>query len=145
MAIKNQVAKAKKKQEVPRQGRRTREREPEYMINIPDPTMVRKEILEAVRETILFMQGSEDFHTLQQEKVALFASLKRKIGEINGLVDRKLRRFMPKGKLKPLLKHEKKDHFSPSQREEKEVPPISQFDDFEEQLKDIEGRLQHVS
>ena len=38
-----------------------REKEPEYVVNISDPKGLRKDILETLREVIIFMQSYEKF------------------------------------------------------------------------------------
>ncbi|MEK6939241.1 MAG: hypothetical protein AABX31_00790, partial [Nanoarchaeota archaeon] len=69
------------------------------MVQVSDPKNVRKDLLEALREIIIFMQGYEAFKKIQEEKVAVFEQLKDDIKGLNNLVDSKLRRLLPKGKL----------------------------------------------
>ena len=81
-------------------ARKMPEREPELMVHINDPPMLRKEILECLRELIILMQGYEQFHKIQQQKIAHIAILDRKLREINNVIDRKLKPHLPKGKLR---------------------------------------------
>ena len=64
---------------------------------------MRRDILESLREVILFMQGYEKFRKLQEEKIAIFNQLKNDVKELNQMIDSRLRKYFPKGKLKPLI------------------------------------------
>jgi hypothetical protein len=136
----------------------SREKEPEYMVQVYDPKNTRKNILESLREVIIFMQSYEKFKKIQEEKVATFTQLKTSITEINRLVEGQLKSYFPKGKLKALgIKPEpvKKvqvpvEEFVPEMAEEvkQEVPvkkTASELDELEAQLKDIEGQLRTMS
>ncbi len=143
-----------------------RDKQPEYMVRINDPKNVRKDVLESLREVIIFMQGYETFLRIQEEKIGLFTTLKSQIKELNSLVDGKLRQYLPRGKLKPILPSKlvpdrKKEESaeldipktkvvktarpSPVERtpalEEPEPEPVSELDQLERQLKDIESQL----
>jgi len=80
------------------------EKEPEYMVQVNDPTMLRKDLLESLREVIIFMQGYETFRKIQEEKVNLISVLKTQVKDLNSLVDTKLRKYLPKGKLRLIKK-----------------------------------------
>lgn len=137
-----------------------KENEPAYMIQINDPKGLRKDALEGLRETILFMQGDENFRKIQDEKLSLFVKLKTQVRELNSLVENKLRRLLPKGRIKdqPLEKEEKIEKAKPEPKvvapkpvpqpepeevEEEEAQPVqkSELEELEEQLKEIEGQL----
>lgn len=132
-------------------------REPEYMVQLSDPKMVRKDLLESLREIIIFMQGYEKFRKVQEEKIKIFNALKNDVRELNNLVEFKLKRRLPKGKLRPATG----DVPMPVLEEEKEMPEVlvakktvpaktkplpapSDLDELEAQLKDIEGQLRRV-
>ena len=51
-----------------------REKNPDYMIQINDPRSLRKELLETLREIIIFMQSYEKFRKIQEEKVMIFVN-----------------------------------------------------------------------
>ena len=125
---------------------------PEYMVQISDPKMLRKDVLENLREIIVFMQGYEKFRAVQQEKVSIFAELK---SHINGLADlnNKLKRYFPKGNMPAItkkenlvlleeeeetVKEERKVIAEPKEKKNKEL------DELENQLKDIEKQLQKI-
>lgn len=119
------------------------------MVQLSDPKMLRKDILEALREVIIFMQGYEKFRKIQEEKVATFTALRADVKELQGLIEGKLRKYLPKGKLRPLKPgkvHEEQPE-EPEQREEKAEPeeslpePHHELDRLESQLRDIEGQL----
>ena len=120
------------------------EREPEYMVQINDPQMLRKEILEGLRELIILMRGYEQFHKIQQQKVAHFEVLDRKMREINNVIDRKLKPYLPKGKLKPLtiIKPFAKEEVPAAAKQESTSK--SELDQLEEQLREIEGQLERT-
>lgn len=129
------------------------DREPELMIQLPDPKMLRKEVLESLRDVIIFMQGYEKFRGIQEEKVALFLKLKGDIREITTLMDVKLRAHFPKGKLRLPV------HAPPAQaaapepkimaqapsRAAQSAPAVpkqrDELAELEAQLRDIEGQL----
>ena len=88
------------------------------------------------------MQGYEQFHKIQQQKVAHLTTLDRKLREINNIIDRKLKPYLPKGKLKPLTTLR-----MPAMEEKviaKGPAPKSELDELEAQLRDIEGQLGKV-
>jgi hypothetical protein len=124
------------------------DKEPEYNVQILDPSALRRDILESLREIIIFMQGYETFRKIQEEKVSTFNHLKNDIKELTTIIDHKLRKFFPKGKLKDLpVKAEVEDITY-----EDETPSLphspqeehSELDQLESQLKQIEGQLQGI-
>src|SRR3990167_9497142 len=74
------------------------------MIQLHEPKNLRKDILEGLREIIIFMQGYEAFRMIQEEKVRTFAQLRDDVKSLNSLMDNKLRRYLPKGKLAGVVK-----------------------------------------
>ncbi|MBI4980045.1 hypothetical protein HZC30_00640 [Candidatus Woesearchaeota archaeon] len=132
-------------------------REPEFTIQIGDPQALRKDLLESVRELILFMQGFDRFKKLQQEKLAEFSRLKADARALTLLVDAKMRRCLPKGTLKSKAVKEEKakpvkgpvaslpESVAPS------LPPEpapksehSELEELEAQLQEIEAQLKKV-
>ena len=132
------------------------------MVQVSDPKNVRKDLLEALREIIIFMQGYEAFRKIQEEKIAVFTQLRDDVKGLNNLVDNKLRRLLPKGKLAGMAKR-------PTQRveviEKEEMEPMpapkaqpkmampkpepqqqesNYLDELESQLREIESRLRHM-
>ena len=75
---------------------------PDYVIQIGDPKLLRKDLLESLREIIIFMQGYEKFKRIQEEKIATFARMKTRIKELERLIEVKLKGHLPRGKLKPI-------------------------------------------
>ncbi len=130
------------------------EKEPEYMVQVSDPKVLRKDLLETLREIILFMQGYEKFRKLQEEKVATFAALKSDVKELNVLINHRLRKYLPKGKLKSIK--EEAPGMPPEEQEEaersrvrptssgREAPKKTELDELEVQLRDIENQLRRV-
>ena len=145
-------------------GHSVRDAEPELMVQLPDPKMIRKEVLESLREVIIFMQGYEKFRALQEEKVALFLKLKSDVREITTLLDTKLRAQFPKGKLRmPVHTSMVSNDAAPTMAEPRIVTqtasgrPASssgvaapngksrdELAELESQLRDIEGQLQDL-
>lgn len=132
------------------------EKDPNYMVQISEPRMLRKDILESVREVIIFMQGYEKFRKIQEEKVALFTQLKVDVRVLNNLVEDKLRKYLPKGKLKA-VQLDKQPDYAYQQDEEPlntstpsapiasaSKAPSSELDELETQLKEIETQLRNV-
>jgi len=142
-----------------------REKGPEYVIQISDPKVLRKDILESLREVIIFMQGYEKFRRIQEEKVANISILKEQIKEAESLIAHHLRKYFPVGKLKPTFKVEQKrletvtasaqpvDEEAPvpvpTYRQEKPTVAVNQkskdeLEELESQLQDIEQQLQNI-
>ena len=124
----------------------SKQKEPEYTVQISDPQMLRKDILEALREVILFMQGYEKFRKIQAEKVAAFHTLAAQLKSLRSLIDSKLQRYLPKGKLHPLRKVNTSPMEEQHQQEaevvvEEEKAPPTELDELESQLRDIESQL----
>ncbi len=128
------------------------------MVQVSDPKNVRKDLLEALREIIIFMQGYEAFRKIQEEKIAVFAQLKDDVKGLNNLVDSKLRRLLPKGKLAGMVKRpmdrvevvEKEEMSAPMPKAQPRMMPKSEpqreesddgLDELESQLREIESRL----
>ena len=132
------------------------------MVQVSDPKNVRKDLLEALREIIIFMQGYEAFRKIQEEKIAVFTQLKDDVKGLNNLVDSKLRRLLPKGKLARMIKMpparvevagkeemaapvsapgvQRKMMPKPEPREESN----DGLDELESQLREIESRLKRM-
>jgi hypothetical protein len=140
-----------------------KDKEPEYMVQVHEPTNLRKNILESLREIIIFMQSYEKFRQIQEEKVNTFNDLKESIKQLTSLLDRKLKHHFPKGKLSistirrdvpkmaipPKMENEdgSEDVEAPA-RKAAYVPephPITELDELESQLRDIEGQLRKIS
>ncbi len=157
--------KAKKRKATTRKRSPSITKEPEYMIQVNDPTMVRKDLLESLRETIIFMQGYETIRKIQEEKVALFTQLKLDVKELNGLVENKLHKYLPRGKIKELVKADAKKSVQQEVRIVKTVGPakkepimeprsvapetpkqrvVGGLDELEQQLQDIENQLKGI-
>jgi len=94
---------------------------PDYVIQVSDPKMLRKDILEGLREVIIFMQGYDQFRKVQEEKTMLFTQLKTDVRDIQQMIDNKLRLFLPKGKVHGLVKVEQKREIV---REVKKQPTV---------------------
>ena len=134
------------------------------MVQIHEPRGIRRDILEALREVIIFMQGYETFLKIQREKLETFAKLKEDVKVLNDLIDNRLRKLLPKGKLKGIIKpqrvrleeteEEEEKPFMPEMRmapapkqmpEPEEEEKSSELDDLEDQLADIENRLKNLN
>jgi len=132
------------------------------MVQINDPKNVRKDLLEALREIIIFMQGYEAFKKIQEEKIAVFAQLRNDVKVLNNLVDSKLRRLLPKGKLAGMVK-KPTARVEVVEKEEMEAMPMPKaqpkmmpkpepqreesnddLDELESQLREIESRLKRM-
>ncbi len=140
------------------------EKDPEYMVRINDPAMLRKDLLESLREIIIFMQGYEKFRQVQEEKVATFSLLKEHVRELNRLIDSKLRGYFPKGKLKAVTEEEREKELGVETKlPAKKIVPSSapkqvisspalteeasgknELEELEAQLRDIENELKNI-
>lgn len=128
------------------------------MVQVSDPKNVRKDLLEALREIIIFMQGYEAFRKIQEEKIAVFVQLRDDVKVLNNMVDNKLRRLLPKGKLagmvkKPLARMEEEPEPIPAPKAqpkmampkpEPQQQESNNLDELESQLREIESRLRHM-
>ncbi len=115
--------------------------EPEYMVQLPDPKMLRKDVLESLREVIIFMQGYEKFRKIQEEKVATFNVLKNDLKELDVLLEGKLRKYLPKGKLKILSPEEEKKQEVEVEEEHVEEVPVEEKPEPKEYVRPAEGEL----
>ena len=123
---------------------------PEFMVQISDPKLLRKDILESLKESIIFMQGYEKFRAVQEEKVTIFKELKSHIAALN-VLNNKLKRYLPKGNL-PLNQPSKLEipQVEDELLDEEEVIPApksrrnSDLDELENNLRDIEKQLQKI-
>jgi hypothetical protein len=141
-----------------------KEVEPEYMVQVGEPKTLRKNILESLREVIIFMQSYEKFRQIQEEKVTTFNQLKGDIKELSSLLDHKLKRHFPKGKLSVSApkreiqrimttlpenykeEPEQEEQISaPAPKVRTPTPAVSELDELESQLKDIEGQLRRIN
>jgi len=130
----------------------TKEKEPGFMVRISEPRLVRKDILESLREVIVFMQSYEQFKHVQDEKVTTISALREIIKDLNNLTN-KLRTKLPKGKLGALKDipmedlEEEMPMSMPVARSVRPAAPVSNgdLDDLESQLKDIENQLKTMS
>ncbi|MBT4936257.1 hypothetical protein HOL21_01295 [Candidatus Woesearchaeota archaeon] len=138
----------------------TKSTEPDYMVQVSEPKLVRKDLLESLREVIIFMQGYEKFRRIQEEKVALFTQLKIEVKQLNVLVNDKLRKYLPKGKLRAVTpqnvaeQQQKAAGIGPqvqvvNQPAPTTAPPKQELEDdnlaqLEGQLRDIERQLQGI-
>lgn len=143
------------------------DKEPDYMVQVNEPRTLRKDALESLRDIIVFMQGYEKFRKIQEEKVALFSTLKADVRELNSLVEGQLRKYFPKGKLHvshavlqdgkdektegveilPLEKPARatpKPVYEEKPRYEEEKVSRNELDELEEQLKYIEDQLRNI-
>ena len=159
--------KRKKSRSAPRKRQTRTEKEPDYMIQISEPKLLRKDILESLREVIIFMQGYEQFTAIQTEKVALFEQLQGQLKEVDSLINGKLRKYFARGKLKPInpeAEHpqeevEEESPGSPAPRLAArslqkstisdtnpliDIPAPGDLDQLESQLKDIESQLKNI-
>ncbi|HIH11780.1 TPA: hypothetical protein HA241_06325 [Candidatus Woesearchaeota archaeon] len=129
-----------------------KENDPEYMIQISDPSMVRKDILESLREVIIFMQGYEKFTKIQKEKVTTIATLKEDVKGLKGLIEQKLKKYLPQGKLKSIVQSEEtappdENRLIQTPTTPSPLPPrvgkelSGEIEQLESQLKDIESQL----
>ena len=138
------------------------EKEPDYMVQVHEPTNLRKNVLESLREIIIFMQSYEKFRQIQEEKVNIFNELKESIKQLTGLLDRKLKHHFPKGKLSistvrtdipkmaipSNVENVPEESETAPARKAAYVPeshPITELDELESQLRDIEGQLRKIS
>ncbi len=138
--------------------RRIKEKDPSYMVQISDPKMLRKDLLESLRELIIFMQGYEKFRKIQGQKMDIFTALKADTKELSRLIEVKLKHYFPKGRLAPVREAPKPKALSPheehySAAEATQVSPSQaarkgglsgELDVLEGQLKDIEGKLKTI-
>lgn len=143
------------------------EKEPDYMVQIAEPKMVRKDLLESLREVIIFMQGYEKFKKVQEDKVALFTTLKSDVKELNMLIEGQLKKYLPKGKLRvshavfqgkkenvtennvEILPAEKTQSKPQRTYQEERLPEQAtvsrnELEELESQLQDIENQLRNI-
>lgn len=112
-----------------------------FFIGLNDPTELRKHLLEPTREVIQFLQSYEEFQRIKEEKNQAILTLKEDLKMISSEIN-KLRRFLPKGKLKIA---------KPSVNLKEETKPVlvkkvkpkapNDLDRLEKELGEIEDKL----
>jgi len=136
---------------------------PDYMIHLGDPKMVRKDLLECLREVILHIQGYERYAQLQEEKAVMMMKLKEDVKELKSLIDAHLHKLLPKGKLKAMSLEKKKELVKPAETgmpmmeapsmpehlmtmrpAEKQPESSQELRELEKQLNDIENQLRMI-
>ena len=143
------------------------DKNPEFMVQLGDPMVLRKDLLESLREVIIFMQGYEKFRAIQEDKVTLFTSLQSDLKELNNLIDGKLRKLLPKGSLTAVTQKQQLEEFkskekveiedrvevvpfksstpaAPTTPREENPAPLDDIGILENQLRDIENQLQNL-
>ena len=146
--------KKKRAAKVAAKGRSVSVKEPGYMVQIPEPALIRRDVLESLREVILFMQSYEKFKRVQEEKKTYISELKLDLKELSNLINSKMKFYFPIGKLTAI--GEELDDSEDLEAEEEEPrrssvraaapKPIehSDLDELETQLRDIESQLQGI-
>lgn len=112
-------------------------KEPLY-VGIAEPNELRKEILFSSKKIITLLKRKEEFAKLRQEKASYIAKLKELFDSMI-VLNRKLRRYMPKENL-PRTPVFEKEQFEPPKKEEAPAPKNT-LDILEEQLAKIEEKL----
>ncbi len=161
---------------MPRKAKKEKEQKsnsklPQFMVQVSDPIMLRKDILEALRDVIIFMQGYERFKLIQDEKVGLYSKLQLEVKELNSMINTKLRKILPKGKLKsvhqaavpkqvkipesrvPVVTPSKGQPIPPPTPGQAPAPPLppaasaqpTELDALESQLNSIENQLKGLN
>lgn len=132
--------------------------EPEYMVQISEPTALRKDVLESLREIIIFMQGYERFRKIQEEKVLAITALRTQIRQLHQLLEMQMRKYLPPGKLHAVLPQKAKEETETHQGEDTDGPddqpllrkasvaaepplPPTDLEELESELRNIEGQL----
>ena len=122
-----------------------REKKPEYVIQISEPKETRKDILEALRSLIMFMQGYEKFRTIQQEKLATFRQLSKQVKELDRLINQRLTNHLPFGDLKPIKgKKMEEEMEKPELPEAEPQPALPKEMEAPEGLNRLESELQEI-
>ena len=140
------------------------------MVQVIEPSLLRRDLLETLREVILFMQSYEKFKRIQQEKVNSFSALKADLKELSLLLNTKMKGHFPKGKLQVITEVEEhaqmqKEHslgegeiraepvgMARQTRAPQTLPTMKaraadshgELDALEGQLRDIEGQLKEI-
>jgi len=136
---------------------------PDYMIHLGEPKMVRKDLLECLREVILHIQGYERYVQLQEEKAVMMMKLKEDVKELKSLIDTHLHKLLPKGKLKAIHLEKKKEmptpvgmvkpmmeapnmpeHLMTMKPVEKQSESSHELRELEKQLNEIENQLRTI-
>ena len=151
--------------------RKKSEKAVDLMVQINEPVMIRRDVLEALRDVIIFMQSYEHFKKVQEEKMALFNSLQDQAKELNLLLSSQLKAHLPKGKLESLKERVRPKFEDIEPKEEVKRAPVvkkpvvvqtpkpvkapkptplpavkehSEIDMLEAQLQDIESQLKNL-
>ena len=160
MAKKKKTRKRTTKSKAPKSKKK--DKEPQFMVQLNEPIAIRREVLESLREVIVFMQGHEKFLRVQEEKMAMIAKLKTDVSSINVLIENRLRKFLPTGKLQVFRKEVDEEDIPEEKPIKKIVAPATpqeyteikqpvtprkmptEIEEMEMQLRDIENQLKGI-
>jgi hypothetical protein len=149
------MVKKSKKRTVKKKVEPKKEVQPSYNVMVDNPHMIRKDLLESLKEIILFMKDYEIFEQLQEEKILAMEDLREEIKKINMLVNTKLKKYFPKGKLREITSPDEFEKIKEGIDEEEPVEvvikkkpvikgnPEKDLNDLENELKTIEEELRN--
>jgi len=117
-----------------------------FYIGVKEPSSIRRTLLESSKTIVEGLQRYENFKMIREQKEAEILMFKEDIREINKLMT-KLKAFLPKTKLKEIVRKEKKR--KAKKIEEKPIPKIkieekvnpTELQKLESDLADIERKL----
>ena len=125
--------------------------QPSFNVMIESPHLLRKDLLESLKEVILFMKGYEKFDEIQEEKIRAMEELRDEIQKINYLVNNKLKKYFPKGKLREITSPGEYEKIREGIDDEEEDYPEVKIEkravtkgNPEKDLNDLENELQEI-
>jgi len=131
-----------------------------FYVGVQDPTEVRRNVLESYRDAVHFLQQHEKLKALRAQKAQALEEVRADVRELKTLVLR-LKRVMPKTKLRVKLNEEHREAKAPvekkaeekpkkekKKRHEKRLRPAKdggELEQLESELSEIEHKLENIT
>lgn len=124
-----------------------------FFVRIGEPEELRREILESSKMMIHVLQSQKKLETIREEKSKKITEFRKLVKEIN-LVVAKLKKRLPKTKLRALSKEEQMEVYKKShgptktkaapKKKVQEAKPKTEVDALQSQLDAIESKLKKL-
>ncbi len=137
------------------------EAEEVFYVGVQDPTEVRRNVLESYRDAVHFLQQHGKLKALRAQKAQALEELRADVRELKKLV-LKMKRVMPKTKLRVKLNEEHQEAKAPAEKKAEEKPKKkekkkrhekqprpakdgSELEQLESELSEIEHKLEKIA
>jgi len=118
-----------------------------YFVEVTNPNYVRRNILESIKDIVEGLQRFEKFKDTRKDKINNINKLDKILKEINKVIP-SLKNSMPETKLRAITKKQPPEKKETSVNKkvifagEKKKEPVGELQKLEDELSEIEGKLQ---